>query len=178
MPNSFTNIREIAIKTIPSASKIEIKRVLESLYGFQVEKVHTLNIEGKKKKRDWLLIAKPDYKKAYVTLKNPLSISPDLYPIRIIEEDKKRVHKQTKSSVVQEEARSHWLDDEGERASPCTPPLPLYTSTFCKYEIVKWYLLRSQFLYASFITPVISILFSSYLLISFLFLWCLWTIIL
>ncbi|XP_014493739.1 uncharacterized protein LOC106756018 [Vigna radiata var. radiata] len=137
MPNSFTNIREIAIKTIPSASKIEIKRVLESLYGFQVEKVHTLNIEGKKKKRDWLLIAKPDYKKAYVTLKNPLSISPDLYPIRIIEEDKKRVHKQTKSSVVQEEARSHWLDDEGERASPCTPPLPLYTSTFCKYEIVK-----------------------------------------
>ncbi|WVZ07951.1 hypothetical protein V8G54_021297 [Vigna mungo] len=54
-------------------------------------------------------------------------------PVRIIEEDKKRVHKQTKSSVVQEEARSHWLDNEGERTSPCTPPLPLYTSTFCKY---------------------------------------------
>ncbi|TKY47658.1 50S ribosomal protein L23 [Spatholobus suberectus] len=116
MPNSFTNIEEIALKTIPSASKIEIKRVLESLYGFEVEKVRTLNMEGKKKKVGGLLIAKPDYKKAYVTLKNPLSISPDLYPIRIIEEDKKRMNKQTKSSVVQEEphTKTHWLDDRNE----------------------------------------------------------------
>ncbi|KOM46836.1 hypothetical protein LR48_Vigan07g054000 [Vigna angularis] len=71
MPKTFTNIKEIALKTIPSASKIEIRRVLESLYGFEVEKVQTLNMEGKKKKRGGLLIAKPDYKKAYVTLKNP-----------------------------------------------------------------------------------------------------------
>ena len=116
MPKTFTNIQEIALKTIPSASKIEIKRVLESLYGFEVEKVQTLNMEGKKKKRGGLLIAKPDYKKAYVTLKNPLSISPDLYPIRIIEEDNKRINKQTKSSVVEKEThdRSHWLDDRKE----------------------------------------------------------------
>ncbi|XP_047158662.1 uncharacterized protein LOC124829237 [Vigna umbellata] len=120
MPKTFTNIQEIALKTIPSASKIEIKRVLESLYGFEVEKVQTLNMEGKKKKRGGLLIAKPDYKKAYATLKNPLSISPDLYPIRIIEEDKKRVNKQTTSSVVKEEthARSHWLDDRKEAQQP------------------------------------------------------------
>ncbi|KAG2391143.1 uncharacterized protein HKW66_Vig0130960 [Vigna angularis] len=120
MPKTFTNIQEIALKTIPSASKIEIKRVLESLYGFEVEKVQTLNMEGKKKKRGGLLIAKPDYKKAYVTLKNPLSISPDLYPIRIIEEDKKRVNKQTTSSVVEEDthARSHWLDDRKESQQP------------------------------------------------------------
>ncbi|KAK7306017.1 hypothetical protein VNO77_43931 [Canavalia gladiata] len=115
MPNTFTNIQEIALKTIPSASKIEIKRVLESLYGFEVEKVRTLNMEGKKKKRGGLLIAKPDYKKAYVTLKNPLSISPNLYPIRIIEEDKKMMNKQTKSSVVEEsETKSHWLDEKKE----------------------------------------------------------------
>ncbi|KAK9949594.1 hypothetical protein M0R45_005111 [Rubus argutus] len=38
MPTSFTNIKEFALKTIPSASKIEIKRVLESLYGFEVDK--------------------------------------------------------------------------------------------------------------------------------------------
>ncbi|GAB2301563.1 hypothetical protein Dimus_035579 [Dionaea muscipula] len=38
IPSSFTDITEIALKTIPSASKIEIKRVLESLYGFQEEK--------------------------------------------------------------------------------------------------------------------------------------------
>ncbi|KAI9113878.1 hypothetical protein K1719_015129 [Acacia pycnantha] len=117
MPSSFTNVTEIALKTIPSASKIEIKRVLESLYGFDVEKVRTLNMEGKKKKRGGLLIAKPDYKKAYVTLRNPLSISPDLYPLHIIEEEKKRVNKQSKSSVVEEgETKRHWLDQkEGAR---------------------------------------------------------------
>lgn len=113
MPPSFSNITEIALKTIPSASKIEIKRVLESLYGFEVEKVQTLNMDGKKKKRGGLLFAKPDYKKAYVTLKYPLSISPDLYPIRLIEEDKKSLNKQSKSSFVEgDEAKkkSHWLD--------------------------------------------------------------------
>ncbi|KAL6993146.1 hypothetical protein U1Q18_011264 [Sarracenia purpurea var. burkii] len=116
MPSSFTNIKEIALKTIPSASKIEIKRVLESLYGFEVEKVRTLNMEGKKKKRGGLLVAKPDYKKAYVTLKGPLSISTDLYPIRIIEEERKSMIKESKSksSIVEDgEVRSHWLDGGG-----------------------------------------------------------------
>lgn len=116
MPTSFTNIHEIALKTIPSASKIEIKRVLESLYGFEVEKVRTLNMDGKKKKRGGLLIAKPDYKKAYVTLKNPLSIDPDLYPIRIIEKEKENMNKQAKSSVVEEfESKRHWLDEKKEK---------------------------------------------------------------
>ncbi|XP_022985025.1 uncharacterized protein LOC111483116 [Cucurbita maxima] len=113
MPTSFTNITEIALKTIPSASKIEIKRVLESLYGFEVDKVRTLNMDGKKKKRGGLLIAKPDYKKAYVTLRNSLSISPDVYPIRIIEEDKRNMNKQSKSSIVEEgEAKRHWLHEK------------------------------------------------------------------
>ncbi|KAF5960507.1 hypothetical protein HYC85_001716 [Camellia sinensis] len=121
MPSSFCNITEISLKTIPSASKIEIKRVLESLYGFDVEKVRTLNMEGKKKKRGGLLVAKPDYKKAYVTLRSPLSISQDLYPIRIIEEDRRSLIKESKlkskskSSIVEEgEAWSHWLDKKHE----------------------------------------------------------------
>ncbi|KAK4791600.1 hypothetical protein SAY86_032013 [Trapa natans] len=113
MPSTFTNIKEIAIKTIPSASKIEIKRVLESLYGFEVEKVQTLNMEGKKWKRGWLLMVKPDYKKAYITLKHPLSISPDLYPIRMIEENKTSSGKKGKSSIVEEsEKKSHWLEEK------------------------------------------------------------------
>lgn len=114
MPNTFTNIQEIALKTIPSASKIEIKRVLESLYGFEVEKVRTLNMEGKKKKGRGIVFAKPDYKKAYVTLKTPLSISPNLFPIRVIEEEKKRMNKQAKSSVVEEPnfKTNHWLDEK------------------------------------------------------------------
>lgn len=80
-------------------------------------------MEGKKKKRGGLLIAKPDYKKAYVTLKNPLSISPDLYPIRVIQEDKRNITKQSqtqsKSSIVENgEVRSHWLDDDKDGARP------------------------------------------------------------
>ncbi|KMT08788.1 hypothetical protein BVRB_6g135120 [Beta vulgaris subsp. vulgaris] len=117
MPPSFSNITEIALKTIPSATKIEIKRVLESLYGFQVEKVQTLNMEGKKKKRGGILLAKPDYKKAYVTLKSPLSISPDLFPIKVILDDKKELNKQSQTTIVEESGgrrRSHWL--EGERS--------------------------------------------------------------
>ncbi|GAB2278576.1 hypothetical protein Dimus_013253 [Dionaea muscipula] len=111
MPSSFTDITEIALKTIPSASKIEIKRVLESLYGFQVAKVETLNMEGKKKKRGGLVLSKPDYKKAYVTLNSPLSISPDLFPIRMIQEEKRAVNKQSKTSIVEEAERkkTHWL---------------------------------------------------------------------
>ncbi|MCD7460219.1 hypothetical protein HAX54_043107 [Datura stramonium] len=114
MPSSFSNITEISIKTIPSASKIEIKRVLESLYGFEVEKVQTLNMDGKKKKRGGLLIAKPDYKKAYVTLKNPLSISPDLFPIRMIQEEKKNMSKKSKSSIVEDDEpkKMHWLEEK------------------------------------------------------------------
>jgi large subunit ribosomal protein L23 len=120
MPTTFTNIQEIALKTIPSATKIEIKRVLESLYGFEVEKVRTLNMDGKKKKRGGILIAKPDYKKAYVTLKNPLSIDPNLYPIRVIEEDKKNLNKQQAMASLVEEApnKSHWLDENKERFKP------------------------------------------------------------
>lgn len=99
--------------------QIEIKRVLESLYGFEVEKVQTLNMDGKKKKRGGLLIAKPDYKKAYVTLKNPLSISPELYPIRLIEQYKQETNKQSKSSIVEdgEPKKTHWLDDRKDRKS-------------------------------------------------------------
>ncbi|KAK2655764.1 hypothetical protein Ddye_008816 [Dipteronia dyeriana] len=108
MPTKFDNIREISLKTIPSASKIEIKRVLESLYGFDVEKVLTLNMEGKKKKRGGLLIAKPDYKKAYVTLKSPLSLSSDLYPIVAVLDEKERKEK-TASSFV-DDGKRHWLD--------------------------------------------------------------------
>ncbi|OWM66010.1 39S ribosomal protein L23, mitochondrial [Punica granatum] len=117
MPSTFTNIKEIALKTIPSASKIEIKRVLESLYGFEVEKVRTLNMEGKKWKRNWLLMAKPDYKKAYVTLKHPLSISSDLFPIRLIEENKTTSGKKGKSSIVEEsEKKRHWLEGKDENS--------------------------------------------------------------
>ncbi|KAG5155310.1 hypothetical protein JHK82_013279 [Glycine max] len=83
MPSTSSNdIKEIAFKTAPSASKVEIKRFLETFYGFEVEKVRTLNMKGKKKRYAGSLVAKPDYKKAYVTLKKPLSFSQDPYHFR------------------------------------------------------------------------------------------------
>ncbi|CAL1376740.1 unnamed protein product [Linum trigynum] len=116
MPKTYENINEIALKTVPSASKIEIKRVLESLYGFEVDKVRTLNMEGKKKKRGGILFAKPDYKKAYVTLKTPLSISPDLFPLKVVEQEKERMNKQQRSGEVVEDGggKKHWLDGRRE----------------------------------------------------------------
>ncbi|GLT43956.1 hypothetical protein SLA2020_178770 [Shorea laevis] len=116
MPTTFTNIKEIALKTIPSASKIEIKRVLESLYGFDVEKVRTLNMEGKKKKAGGILYARPDYKKAYVSLRTPLSISENLFPIKVIQEERQSQTK-NKNVVEEEERKRHWLDEKRESAN-------------------------------------------------------------
>ncbi|OAY64320.1 uncharacterized protein LOC109706773 [Ananas comosus] len=121
----FDSIREIALKTIPSATKIEIRRVLESLYGFDVAEVRTLNMEGKKLRRGAFLAAKPDYKKAYVTLSTPLSISPDVFPIRIVQEERERIAARARSSrpaVVAGEGgegggegeKRHWLDERRE----------------------------------------------------------------
>ncbi|KAJ4716895.1 50S ribosomal protein L23 [Melia azedarach] len=73
MPSASENVKEIAFKTISSASKSEIKRVVESMSGLQVERVNTLNMQGKKKRRGGRLISRPNYKKAYVTLKKPIS---------------------------------------------------------------------------------------------------------
>lgn len=111
----FQSIREFAIRTIPSASKIEIRRVLESLYGFDVAEVRTMNYEGKKFKRGFLLAYKPDYKKAYVTLRSPLSISPDLFPIKAVSERMEKKMAKARSEVVESEDKErHWLDERRE----------------------------------------------------------------
>ncbi|KAL5562887.1 hypothetical protein UlMin_032634 [Ulmus minor] len=76
LPASSNNAKDIALKTIPSASKTKIKRVMQSVYGFEIEKYRGC------------VFAKPNYKKAYVTLKNPLYIFSALYSTSI--EDEKR----------------------------------------------------------------------------------------
>lgn len=43
--------------------QIEIKRFLESVYGLKVESVHTLNYEGKKKRRKTGTFRESDFKK-------------------------------------------------------------------------------------------------------------------
>lgn len=115
MPSSRENIKEVAFKTIPSASKIEIKRVLESLYGLEVEKVQTLNMQGKKKRRGGIVFAKPDYKKAYVTLKHPVTLPPNLFPINLFNEEKEAKQQEEAGTMDKQGKVTHWLEDSKEK---------------------------------------------------------------
>jgi len=51
--------------------QIDIKALLTRIYGLDVEKVRTLNVEGKKKRTKGGHYRRADWKKAYVTLKDP-----------------------------------------------------------------------------------------------------------
>lgn len=76
--------------------QIEIKRVLETMYGLQVLKVNTLNMEGKKKRTKGTILyhRRPDYKKAYVTLKEPVTLPANLFPYNAMQEKKPSDSKQ------------------------------------------------------------------------------------
>jgi large subunit ribosomal protein L23 len=54
-----------------SRLQLDIKALLTRVYGLDVEKVRTLNVEGKKKRTKFGFYRKPDWKKAYVTLRPP-----------------------------------------------------------------------------------------------------------
>lgn len=51
--------------------QFQIKQVLERLYGLNVVSVRTANFEGHKKKGKHGFYRAPDYKKVFVTLRNP-----------------------------------------------------------------------------------------------------------
>mmetsp|Transcript_4393 Transcript_4393/g.15251 ORF Transcript_4393/g.15251 Transcript_4393/m.15251 type:complete len:136 (-) Transcript_4393:135-542(-) len=73
-PKEFT---QVAFKTQPSVSKIQLKLYLEALYGVEVTNVNTKNFVGKKRRyrtRD-AYYREPDYKKAWVTLGEPVTLS-------------------------------------------------------------------------------------------------------
>ena len=60
---------QYTFKVRKDASKHEIKRAVEKVFGVQVEKVRVLNVKGKVKLRPGQPKGKrPDWKKAYVTL--------------------------------------------------------------------------------------------------------------
>ena len=88
----------------------EIKRVLEAACGFEIEKVRTLNVKGKKKWRSGRLIAtRPDYKKAYVTLKENSSISPALFQSRSVEEGKMAISRWSKLKLARRRESSFFF---------------------------------------------------------------------
>lgn len=121
-PAPLSSVQEFAVRTVPSASKVDIRRCLESVYGFSVAEVRTLNMEGKKLRRGPFLAAKPDYKKAYVTLRAPLSVSPDLFPIGVVLGERERKasaaaarRKAVEGAEVDGEGKGrHWMEDERE----------------------------------------------------------------
>lgn len=69
-------VYELVFKTVPSVGKFDLKRFLESVYGYDVEKVNTVVYEGKKKRDRYGFYRRPDWKKAYVTLRTPLDKPP------------------------------------------------------------------------------------------------------
>ncbi len=63
------NLRTVAFKVLRDANKIEIKDAVEKLFKVKVQSVRTANFHGKTRRQGRYSGRRPDWKKAYVTLK-------------------------------------------------------------------------------------------------------------
>jgi large subunit ribosomal protein L23 len=63
------NLRTVAFKVLRDANKIEIKDAVEKIFKVKVQSVRTANFHGKKRRQGRYEGRRPDWKKAYVTLK-------------------------------------------------------------------------------------------------------------
>ena len=61
--------RTIVFQVAPGANKVEIKRAVEQLLGAKVANVRTSIAHGKVKRQGRFAGQRPDWKKAYVTLR-------------------------------------------------------------------------------------------------------------
>ena len=61
--------RQAVFKVVKNASKSEIRRAVELMFGVEVERVNTATVNGKRKTFQRRPGRRPDWKKAYVTLK-------------------------------------------------------------------------------------------------------------
>ena len=59
----------MTFKVLRDANKIEIKDAVEKIFKVKVESVRTANFHGKKRRQGRYTGRRPDWKKAYVTLK-------------------------------------------------------------------------------------------------------------
>ncbi len=59
----------LTFRVDPEASKQAIKKAVETIFKVKVEKVRVVNYRGKMVRRGRTLGRKPDWKKAYVTLR-------------------------------------------------------------------------------------------------------------
>ena len=65
----------VVFQVDPRANKMQIKQAVEALFEVKVLRVNTLNLQGKKKRVRFREGKKPDWKKAYVTLRQGDTIS-------------------------------------------------------------------------------------------------------
>ena len=61
--------RSLCFEVHRDASKPEIKKAVESLFGVKVQDVRVANVHGKVKRQGRHMGRRPDWKKAYVVLK-------------------------------------------------------------------------------------------------------------
>jgi large subunit ribosomal protein L23 len=61
--------RSLCFEVHKDASKPEIKKAVESLFGVKVQDVRVANVHGKVKRQGRYMGRRPDWKKAYVVLK-------------------------------------------------------------------------------------------------------------
>ena len=64
-----TNLRTLAFKVSRDANKQEIKAAVQRIFKVKVESVRTANFHGKVRRQGRSSGRRPDWKKAYVTLK-------------------------------------------------------------------------------------------------------------
>ena len=63
------NLQTVTFKVLRDANKIEIKDAVEKIFKVKVQSVRTANFHGKKRRQGRHSGRRPDWKKAYVTLK-------------------------------------------------------------------------------------------------------------
>ena len=60
---------QVVFRVLPNARKLEIKHAVESIFNVEVARVRTARVKGKRKMFQRTPGKRPDWKKAYVTLK-------------------------------------------------------------------------------------------------------------
>ena len=66
---SAGSLNQVVFKVDLSATKLEIKKAVEDLFDVKVDSVTTATQKGKTKRNRFGIYKKPDYKKAYVALR-------------------------------------------------------------------------------------------------------------
>ena len=69
MTNLKESQRTLGFEVHKDATKPEIKKAVEALFGVKVEEVRVANMHGKVKRQGRYVGQRPDWKKAYVVLK-------------------------------------------------------------------------------------------------------------